>query len=148
MHTRNGQCSDHNYTILGKAIRQSVPNIECCILDGEVCGWNDVDKAYEFFDSNKKIQRSDEDGYAQYGDDFRKYKSVWLQYNVFDIVYLSGANAEFIIENAIATVKGNIIAPFPRITTTTTANTNTANTNTRYIRFRVHFSIPVKSKNR
>ena len=109
MHTRSGDSQSHHYSILAKAIRQSVSDIEYCILDGEVCGWNDVNKCYAFFDHNKKIQKSDMEAYAQYGDDFRKHKTEWLQYNVFDVVYLSGKNAQFIIEDAIAAVKGNIL---------------------------------------
>lgn len=109
MHTRNGVTDNHNYSILGKTIRQCVPNIECCIFDGEVCGWNNIENAHEAFDHNKAIARSDEEGYQQYGDDFRSHKNQWLQYNVFDIVYLSGKNAEYIIQNAIEVVKGNFI---------------------------------------
>jgi len=106
MHTRNGDNSVHDYkSTLGKAIRQSIPNVNFCILDGEVCGWNNVDKNYERFENNVGIGKLNGEAFLKYGDDFRNHSNTWLQYNIFDVLYLDGENAEHYIKDAIEAVK-------------------------------------------
>lgn len=106
MHTRGGDNQKHDYkSTLGKAIRNSITKIDRCILDGEVCGWNNIGKSHDRFDNNIHTHKLNETAILKYGDDFRNHSNTWLQYNIFDVVYLDGENAKFLIAQAIEAVK-------------------------------------------
>src|SRR3546814_1670519 len=65
---------------------------DTCILDGEMCAWSDTEKRFIPFGSNRTVA-AEEMEIAQ--------PTRWLMFVVFDVLYLSGDDAEDILSRHV-----------------------------------------------
>ena len=67
-------------------------NAHTCILDGEMCAWSDTEKRFIPFGNNRTVATEE----LEIGQPTR-----WLMYVVFDILYLSGGDAEDVLNRHV-----------------------------------------------
>lgn len=102
--TRNGS----DYTTVYKPLSEFVchyikPGITAIILDGEVCGWDEQLQSNVAFGSNQTLARNEKEEWNACEDELRTQsgKNInildaylnldqWLNYTVFDILYIEG----------------------------------------------------------
>ena len=106
--TRNGS----DYTSIYKPLAEYVchrikPGITALILDGEVCGWDEQLQSNVAFGSNQSLARNEREEYNSCEDEgsngsqtvLDAYLNLnqWLNYTVFDMLYVEGAFGQQLI---------------------------------------------------
>eukprot|EP01038_Epipyxis_sp_PR26KG_P009014 gene9014-12157_t len=99
LYTRRGNDYTNEYLPLSEIITDQI-TIPDCILDGEVCAWDNQSQSIMPFGNNSSVGRTERelmeayDGRIQGWD---KDLSCWMKFIAFDVVYLNGPNSFEII---------------------------------------------------
>lgn len=91
--SRNGTDYTESYYSIGECVTKNI-TVHECILDGEICGWDNLQSCFLPFGSNAEVAREErmaQDGAAYGGKQPSRewaHLAKWLMFIVFDIVYL------------------------------------------------------------
>ena len=107
--SRNGMNHTDCYAPLAKIIKMSV-NISSCILDGEVVAWDNEKECFLPFGSNRRVGSSEKEAEGVVGGriGWDANLAAWLQYKIFDIIYVDGPGATEIVTAAIEEAKATV----------------------------------------
>jgi ATP-dependent DNA ligase len=105
MFTRNGSDYTDAYRQLGETVKNCIcREVTDCILDGEVCAWNQDTKSFMRFGHNAEAGREERETYDLTGPASLSGRwltlNKWLVFIVFDIVYVDGPDVLPIVYNA------------------------------------------------
>ena len=109
--SRNGTDYTDYYSPLANIIKMSV-NVSSCILDGEVLGWDNENESFLPFGGNRRVGSSEWEARAVAGGrvGWDANLTAWLQYKVFDIMYVSGPGVSAIVTAAIEAAEVTVSA--------------------------------------
>lgn len=113
LYSRNGLDHTDVYAPLAEIIKMSF-NISSCILDGEVVAWDNEKESFLPFGCNRRVGSTEKEAKGKVGGriGWDAKLAAWLQYKVFDIIYVDGPGSVEIVTAAIEEAKVTVAVEY------------------------------------